>query len=165
MSKKLLILGLVLALAAALAGPAAAGKKKKKGPKPFKSETISVQLGHPVLNGYSGTVLGVTPQEFIQTCALPSTNGLDAAVYEVPADYTKIQSAIEATGTGVTDAAAPADIDIYLFDESCTQIGAFNAPGTSESGVLTAGTAFVLLHNYTGGPTDVQFTLKPYKPL
>lgn len=165
MSKKLLILGLVLALAAAFAGPAAAGKKKKKGPKPFKSETISVEIGHPVFNGYSGTLVGVTPQEFIQTCALPSTNGLDAAVYEVPADYAKIQSSIEATGTGVTDAAAPADIDIYLFDESCAQIGAFNAAGTSEAGVVAPGTAFIVLHNYTGGPTDMQFTLKPYKAL
>lgn len=163
MSKKLLILGLVLAVAAAFAGPAAAGKKKKKGPKPFKSETISVLAGHPMFNSASGTLVGVTPQEFIQLCAIPSSNGIDAAVYEVPADYTKIQSSIAATGTGVTDAAAPADIDIYLFDDACVQIGAFNAAGTSESGILTAGTAYVVLHNYTGGPTDMQFTLKPYK--
>lgn len=165
MSKKLLILGLVLALAAALAGPAAAGKKKKKGPKPFKSETMTIEIGHPVFNGYSGTVVGITPQEFIQTCALPTTNGVDAAVYEVPADYTKVMASIEATGTGVTDAAAPADIDIYLFDEACAPVGAFNAAGTSEAGVISPGTAYVLLHNYTGGPTDVQFTLKPYKAL
>lgn len=164
MSKKLLILGLVLALAAAFAGPAAAGKKKK-GPKPFKSETMTVEIGHPVFHGSSGTVVGVTPQEFINTCAIPLTNGLDAAVFEVPADYTKIQSSIEATGTGVTDAAAPADIDIYLFDDACAPTGAFNSAGTSEAGVVSPGTAFVVLHNYTGGPTDVQFTLKPYKAL
>lgn len=164
MSKKLLILGLVLALAAAFAGPAAAGKKKK-GPKPFKSETITVALGHPVFNGASGTVLAVTAQEFLNTCSIPTSNGLDAAVYEVPAEYQKIQSAIEATGTGTTDAAAPADIDIYLFDESCAATGAFNVAGTSESGVVAPGTAFVVLHNYTGGPTDMQFTLKPYKGL
>jgi hypothetical protein len=159
MSKKLLILGLVLALAAAIAAPASA--KKKKGPKPFKSETITVQVGHPVFNGYSGTVVGVTPQEFMNTCAIPSTNGLDAAVFEVPADYQNITSQIEATGVGTTDAAAPADVDIYLFDSSCAPNGQFNVAGTSESGVLAAGTAFILLHNYTGGPTDLQFTLKP----
>lgn len=162
MSKKLLILGLVLALAAAFAGPAAAGKKKK-GPKPYKSETITVAVGHPVFNGASGSVMAVTAQEFIHRCAIPSTNGLDAAVYEVPEDYRKITSAIEATGTGVTDPASPADIDIYLFDESCGIIGAFNAAGTSENGVIAPGTAFVVLHNYIGGPTDMQFTLKPYK--
>lgn len=164
MSKKLLILGLVLVLAVALMGPAAAAKKKKKkGPKPFKSETITVQVGHPVFNGASGSVLAVTAQEFIHTCALPSSNGLDAAVYEVPDNYLKITSAIEATGTGVTDGVQAADIDIYPFDEECNPVGAFNAPGTSESGVLSPGIAYVVLHNYTGGPTDVQFTLKPYK--
>ena len=163
MTKKLLILGLVRALATALGSPAAAGKKKKKGPKPYKSESISVAVGHPVFNGDSGTVVGVTPQEFILTCSIPNSNGFDAAVYEVPAAYQKIQSAIEATGTGVTDPAQPADIDIYLFDKDCVSMGQFNAEGTSESGVLAPNTAFVVLHNYTGGPTDMQFTLKPYK--
>lgn len=161
MSKKLLILGLVLALAAALAAPATAAKKK--GPKPFKSEVISAAVGHPVFFSASGTVVGVTSQEFINRCALPTSNGLDAAVFEVPADYQKITSQIEATGVGATDSAVPADVDIYLFDSSCASVGAFNSVGTSESGVLAAGTAFVLLHNYTGGPTDLQFTLKPVK--
>lgn len=161
MSKKLVILGLVMALAAAFAAPAAAAKKK--GPKPYKSEAISTAVGHPVFNGASGTVVGVTPQEFINRCALPATNGLDAAVFEVPKDYQKITSQIEATGVGTTDAVAAADVDIYLFDSSCAPVGAFNSAGTSESGVLAAGTAFILLHNYTGGPTDLQFTLKPVK--
>lgn len=161
MSKKLLILGLVMVLAAAFAAPAAAAKKK--GPKPFKSEVITTAAGHPVFNGASGSVVGVTPQEFINRCALPTTNGLDAAVFEVPKDYQKITSQIEATGAGASDAVAPADVDIYLFDSSCAIVGAFNSVGTSESGVLAAGTAFVLLHNYTGGGTDLQFTLKPVK--
>ena len=157
MSKKLLILGLVLALAAAFAAPATA--KKKKGPKPYTSEEVTVQIGHPVLNSQSGTVVGVTPQEFLQTCALPSTNGLDAYVFEVPKEYQKIQSLIEATGAAQ---GVDPDIDIYLFDSSCAPVGKFNAAGTDESGVLAPGTAFILLHNYTGGPTTMQFTLKPY---
>ena len=161
MSKKLLILGLVMALAAAFAAPATAAKKK--GPKPYKSEAISTALGHPVFSSASGTVLSVTAQEFLNTCSIPTTNGLDAAVFEVPKDYQKITSQIEATGVGTTDSAVPADVDIYLFDSSCAAAGAFNSVGTSESGVLAAGTAFVLLHNYTGGPTELQFTLKPVK--
>lgn len=161
MSKKLLIVGLLVALTAALFAPAASAKKKK-GPKPFKSESITVEIGHPMFNGASGSLVGVTPQEFFAGCSIPSSNGFDAAVYEVPKSYKKIPSSIEATGTGVTDAAQAADIDIYLYDSSCAQIGAFNNVGTSESGVLGAGTAFVVLHNYTGGPTEMQFTLKPY---
>lgn len=157
MSKKLLILGLVLALAAALAAPASA--KKKKGPKPYTSEEVTVQIGHPVLNSQSGTVVGVTPQEFLQTCAIPSTNGLDAYVFEVPTDYQKIQSSIDASGVAPGVAA---DIDVYLYDSSCAPVGKFNAAGTDESGVMAPGTAFILLHNYAGGPTTMQFTLKPY---
>ena len=161
MSKKLMILGIVLALAAAFVAPASAAKKK--GPKPFKSETIATAVGHPVFNSASGSLVSVTGQEFLNSCAIPSSNGLDGAVFEVPKDYQKITSQIDATGVGATDAVVPADVDIYLFDSSCAQVGTFNAAGTSESGVLGAGTAFVFLHNYTGGPTDLQFTLKPVK--
>ena len=159
MSKKLLIIGLVVALAAALAAPAAQAKKKKKGPKPYTSEEVSVAIGHPVFSSASGTLVGVTPQEFIQTCALPGSNGVDAYVFEVPKAYQKIQASIEATGAaqGIDH-----DVDIYLFDSSCASKGAFNAAGTDESGVLASGTAFIVLHNYTGGPTTMQFTLKPY---
>lgn len=158
MSKKLLILGLVLALAAALAGPVAA---KKKGPKPYKSEEVSIEVGHPFFFGTSGTLLGLTPQEFINSCAIPSSNGFDAYVFEVPKDYQKTTAAI--TATGVADGSpVEADMDIYLYDSTCTNVGAFNAAGTDESGVMSPGTAFVVVHNYTGGPTTAQISLKPY---
>lgn len=162
MSKKLLVLALVAALLAAFAAPSVA-KKKKKGPKPYTSETVTVQLGHTVLNSQSQTLVGVTPQEFLNSCAIPSSNGVDAWVFEVPAEYQKITSLIEAEGVGVTDGAVAADMDIYLFDAACEQIGTFNTVGTSESGALSAGTAFILLHNYAGGPTDMSFTLTPAK--
>ncbi len=157
MSKKLLILGLVLALCAALVAPAAAGKKK---PKPYKSEEVQTLVGHPIFNSASGSVIAVTAQEFINRCEIPTTNGVDGYVFEVPGAYQKIQSAIDATGVGTTDPASPADVDIYLFDEACAIIGAFNAAGTDESGVLAAGTKYIFLHNYIGGPTTLQFTLK-----
>jgi extracellular elastinolytic metalloproteinase len=162
MSKKLLVLALVAALIAAFAAPSMA-KKKKKGPKPYTSETVTVELGHPMFHSTSGTLVGVTPQEFLNGCALPSSNGFDAYVFEVPAEYQKITSLIEAEGVGTTDGAVPADIDIYLFDETCAPAGVFNTAGTSESGALNAGVAFVVLHNYTGGPTDMSFTLTPAK--
>ncbi len=158
MSKKLLILGLVLALCAALVGPAAAGKKKK--PKPYKSEEVQTLVGHPIFHSASGSVMAVTAQEFINRCEIPASNGFDGYVFEVPAAYQKIQSSINATGVGTTDAAQAADIDIYLFDDACAITGAFNTVGTDESGVLAAGTKYIFLHNYTGGPTTLQFTLK-----
>ena len=150
----------LIAVAAALAvvvAPSAASAGKK--PKPYKSETVSIATGHPVFSSASGTVVSVTAQEFINTCSIPASNGLDAYVFEVPAEYQNIEAKLEATGTG---AAAPAyDVDVYTYDSSCVQNSAQNSPGTDQSGYLFKGTAFVLVHNYEPGPLDVQLTLKP----
>ncbi len=155
--KRILIATLALALVAG-SGSAAVAGKKKKGPKPYKSETVSIATGHTVLNSASGSVLSVTAQEFMARCALPDSNGLDAYVFEVPKEYQSITSAIQATGAG---APVPHDLDIYLFDSSCAITVAFNTETADESGLLPVGTAFILIHNYQPGPVDAAFTLKP----
>lgn len=163
--KKILIIALVLGLSLALLGPASAGKKKKKkkAPKPFTSEEVSIELGHPVFNGNSADVLAVTAQEFRAACSIPSSNGFDGYVFEVPAAFQKLSATVEATGTSVTDAASPADMDMYFFDESCAITGAANAEGTDEFGAFLPGTAFIFLHNFTGGPTTAQITIAAMK--
>lgn len=162
MTRKLLIIGLVLAIAAALGAPAsAAKKKKKKGPKPYKSEEVTIEFGHPVFNGASGTVVAVTAQEFIQTCSIPSSNGLDAYVWEVPEDYLGRIAAISAVGQkNAAGDVLPYDLDIYTFDENCEPVLAFNAAGTDESGTLTPETAYILIHNYVGDPVTLHYELK-----
>jgi hypothetical protein len=147
----------MVALVATLAGPAAA-KKKKKQPKPYTSEVVSIQLAHPVFNGQSETVVGVTAQEFIQSCAIPGSNGLDAYVWEVPAEYQKIESTIVATGS---DPAIDYDLDIYLFDAECNLTAPFNTESADEYGALLKDTAFILVHNYLTGPVSVQIELTP----
>ena len=159
--KKFLVLLLVLGLVVSIVGPAGAKKKKKKAVKPYVTEEVEIQAGHPMFNGQSGSLVSVTGQEFLNTCAIPSSNGVDGWVFEVPAAYQKISASAEATGTSVTDAAAPADLDMYFFDDSCTQVGAANAAGTDEFGAMSPGVAFIFLHNYTGGPTTAKITLKP----
>ena len=160
MSKKLIAAFLVLGLLVAFSGPAAA-KKKKKGPKPYTSEEATINVGHPVFYGQSGTVLSLTAQEFLNSCAIPQSNGLDAYIYEVPADYQNITASIQAFGSEGTQ--YPYDLDIFLFDENCGQVGVFNSTSTDEGGILTKGTAFVLLYNYTGDPVTVHYELKPVK--
>ena len=161
--KKILIIALVFGLSLALLGPASAGKKKKKGPKPYTSEEVSIELGHPIFYGSSGDILAVTAQEFRAACSIPSSNGFDGYVFEVPAEFQKLAATVEATGTSVTDAASPADMDMYFFDESCAITGAANAAGTDEFGAFLPGTAFIFLHNYTGGPTTAQITIAAMK--
>lgn len=158
MLKKLLVTVVAVSLVAAPAGAGALAKGKKKGPKPYVSPEITIDVGHPAFHDDSGTLLTATAQEFIRTCAIPSSNGLDAAVYELPADYRGTEARITAIGTGSN---VPHDLDIYLFDEACEEVGFYNAVGTDEVGILSADTAFVVLHNYAGDPVAAHYELTP----
>jgi hypothetical protein len=162
MRKNVIVAILLLGLLAALAGPATGARRKKKRIKPYKSETVTIQAGHPVFHGNSGTVLSATGQEFLQNCALPQSNGVDAWVYAVPKAYTKILAAVEAKATSTSP--VPIDMDLYFYDKGCAEVGFANAeaPG-GETGVIPKGTSFVLVHPYTGAPVDTFITLKPYK--
>lgn len=161
MLKKTLIAVVAAALVAAPAGAGAFAKGKKKGPKPYVSEEITIQTGHPAAHSQSGTLVTITAQEFIRTCALPSSNGVDAAVYAVPADYRGLTASIKALGS----AAGPAgyDLDLYLFDESCAEVAVYNPTNTDEVGILTPDTAFVLVHQYQPGPVTAHIELAPSK--
>ena len=161
MLKKTLVMLVAATLIAAPASTGAFAKGKKKGPKPYVSEEITIQTGHPAAHSQSGTLVTVTAQEFIRTCAVPASNGVDAAVYEVPADYKGLTASIKAVGSG----AGPAgyDLDLYLFDESCTEVAFYNPTNTDEVGFLTPETAFILVHNYQPGPITQHIELAPSK--
>ena len=165
--KKTLAVLLTLAVAASLGGSAAAAKKKPKGPKPYKSEEVTIALGHSVQYSNSGTVVGITAQEFINRCAIPNSNGVDAYVWEVPEDYRNVDAELIALGKGGT---AGYDLDIYLFDESCGITLAANSTSSDERTIMAKGTAYILVHNFgspsspAGGGDSVtaHFELKPY---
>lgn len=167
--KKALALFLILAVAASIAAPATAAKKKKKGPKPYKSEEVTIQLGHSVLYGTAGTIVGLTGQEFINSCAIPNTNGIDAYVWPVPDEYKKVQATISAFGEG---GSAGYDLDLFLFDDSCAVTQASQTTNVDEVSIMAKGTAFILIYNFgspdspVGGsdPVTAYFELKPYNP-
>lgn len=162
MRKNLLIAILLLGLVAALGNPATAAKRKKKL-KPYKSPTVTITAGHPVFHGASGgNLASVTAQEFFRTCATPQSNGLDAWVFTVPKAYTKTVAAIGAQATSASP--VPIDMDMYFYNKACAEVGFANAeaPG-GETGVIPKGTAYVLVHPYTGAPVDTFITLKPYR--
>ena len=151
---------LLIALLLVAAVPALAGKK----PKPYKSEDVTLAAPHPVVYGNTGSVNSVTAKEFESSCATPSSNGLDAYVFEVPKEYQTIQASISAKGT----ASSPAgyDLDIYMYDKNCAVKFASNAEGTDETGVMPAGIAWVLIHNYVGEPgLTAHIEIAPYKGL
>lgn len=158
MTKKLIACALVVGLTVAIVGPAGAAKKKKrKGPKPYTSDEVTIQVGHPVLYGNTGSPQSVTAKEFENGCAIPSSNGVDAYIWEVPKDYIDVEAQISSFGSAGPEGY---DLDIYLYDESCTVILPFNSTSVDETGILMEGTRYIMIHNYTGGPTNVYFELK-----
>ena len=167
--KKILALLLTLIVAASLASPASAGKRKKaKGPKPYKSEEVSIEVGHSSLYATTGEVLGVTAQEFINTCAIPNTNGVDAYVWEVPEAYKKVDALVTAIGSG---GSAGYDLDILLFDETCEITTASQNTTVDETTVMAKGaTTYILVYNFgtsavpVGGsdPITAHIEIKPY---
>ena len=167
--KRTLALLLTIAVAATLSGPASAAKKKPKGPKPYKSEEVTIQLGHSVHYGNSGTIVALTAQEFMNSCAIPNTNGIDAYVWEVPADYKNVDAMISAFGSG---GSAGYDLDIFLFDDSCQITFASQNTSADEVTMMAKGTAYILIYNFgapaspAGGsdPVKARFELKPYSP-
>jgi hypothetical protein len=163
--KRSVILVLVIALVAAIAAaPASAAKKKKKGPKPFVSSEGTIAVPHTMLFASTGEVNSVTANEFENRCEIPASNGLDAYVWEVPAEYQTIESNIETFSAG-----SAYDLYAFFYKEDCTlQPYSLQASGSTglvanaPSGIMPPGTFYVLMANFLGDPAAaIHFELKP----
>jgi hypothetical protein len=162
--KKALVLTVVMAMSMSLISPATAGGKKKKGPKPYKSEEGVIVAPHTMLYSSTGEVNSITVNEFEARCAIPASNGLDAYVYEVPKEYQKIEANAEAHGM----AQVAWDLYIFFYKKDCTpQPTAASAQGTVTQadieGIMPAGTAWVVIADFAGDPVTVFYELSPRK--
>jgi extracellular elastinolytic metalloproteinase len=145
-----IILGL---LAGALSMPADAKKKKLK---PFVT-TGTIAVGHPA-NFEAG--VGIARGEFTETCAVPQSNGTDGYVIEIPATYMKKAANVSAVGSSETGAY---DLDLFFYNDSCTEIGRAADIGTDQMGFMPAGTKYVLVNSWepAGAAIEFTFTAKP----
>lgn len=164
-SRRLIALVAVFALVASLGAPATAGKKKK-APKPYTSEEGRIAVPHTLLYASTAEVNSVTANEFEARCEIPASNGFDAYVYEVPAEYQKIQANFHAYGK----ASLGWDLYAFFYKEDCTlQPYAITASGTTSfskqdaEGIMPAGTAYVLIADFLGDPATVYYELSPLK--
>ena len=156
MFKRIVLTGLSLLVAVSGFSVAVAAPKK---PKPYKSEEVPTGVAHPVFHGSTQSVNSVTAKEFEAQCGMPSSNGVDGAVFEVPKEYQTRVATVYANGTG--DSNGLYDLDIYVYDKNCVNTLAFNAVGTDEVGVFGKGTAWLFVHNYQGEPVNAFIEIKP----
>ena len=138
------ISALVLVAVGTFVVPVEAGMKKKSKPQSFEAEG-TLLTAHPL----TLRRMGVTRNEFLRNCTVPQqTQGVDGYVIEVPEAFTTIASETYVTGK---DALAQPDLDMYYFNEACEEID-YTATGSfSETGVMPAGTHFVLVAAFVGG--------------
>ena len=146
-----LILGL---LVGALSMPADAKKKKK--PKPF---VITGSIEVLAAADYDAQV-SVVRAEFEQTCAIPSSQGTDGYVVEIPATHMKKPANVLATGSDMT---GTYDIDLYFYSDSCSALGQANETGSDQMGLMPAGTKYVLVNAWDGVQLEFTFTATPLK--
>jgi hypothetical protein len=158
MKRSILVL-LILALLLPT-GALAAKKGNKKAPKPWTSEQGTIAVAHPVFYSTAGDVVSLTIQEFKNSCAMPTSQGFDAFVVEVPAAYQKIAATATATGSSV--GAGGYDLDMFFFDAECALLSVSQGSGTDEVGFMPAGTSWIGVGNYLADPNvSVQVELKP----
>ena len=146
---------IVVALIAGLLGGAlvAPADAKKKKPKPVKfSTTGTLAVGHPATVEVEA---GVTRSEFLNSCSIPQSQGLDGYVIELPANVSKVNSNVELSGS---DAAGILDLDMYFFNETCDATGAISTTALNEVGLMAAGTKYVLVSAFFGADADFTFS-------
>lgn len=158
--RKMLVAVVIGALAIGLAAmPATAGKKKK--PKPYKSDPHVLAVSHTMLQATTQEQNNITLREFENTCSIPLTQGLDAVVYEVPAEYQKTTSTVT-TGTTATQAF---DHYMVLYNKDCEHEFTYGATGSvtkaTAGGTMPPGIAYIGIANFAGEPADVWWEAKP----
>ena len=140
-------LTLVLAaglLAGAMIAPADAKKKRKPPPPATFAETGSIAVGYP--GDFFGEA-NVTRQTFLQSCAVPASQGTDGYVITLPEEITAVPTEVSIYGG---DATGVHDLDIFFFDDTCTSTGSLNTTAIDEFGPMPSGTKYVLVTAFFG---------------
>ena len=131
--------------------PAPEASPPPPAPRPF---TAQGQLLAPDLLGRLGIPL--TSRGPGGGCGPAASQGLDAWVFELPADAPPAGSPVKATGS---DLLGLHNLAVVFVDEACTVVGQMDTPAADEVGVLPAGTRFVVVSDRLGIGTSVTLTV------
>ncbi|HYP22784.1 MAG TPA: hypothetical protein VEV43_04355 [Actinomycetota bacterium] len=139
-----------LLLGAAVA-PATAKKKKPRKPPVTFEATGALALGHP---GDVAAGANVTRTAFLETCAIPPSQGTDGYVIELPPAVTAVPTNVTITGVSAGDLH---DLDVHFFGDGCSSLGGLATEQVGEFGLMPAGTKYVLVTAFMGVQTDFVF--------
>ena len=129
--------------------PVEAEAKKRTKPQSFKAEGTLLTANPMTLRR-----IGVTRNEFVESCAIPRTQGVDGYVIELPEAFKTITSQAYVTGI---DVIGQPDLDMYYFNDACEEIAYTATADFSEYGMVPPGTTYVLVTEFLGGSSEFTF--------
>jgi putative nucleotidyltransferase with HDIG domain len=116
--------------------------------------TAQGQLLAPDLLGRIG--VGLTNRGPVGGCGPSGSQGLDAWVFELPADAPGGGAPVKATGS---DLLGLHNLAVTFVSEDCETLGQLDTPAADEAGVLPAGTRYVVVSDRLGIGTTVTLTV------
>jgi putative nucleotidyltransferase with HDIG domain len=120
-------------------------------PRPFTAEG---QVLAPDLLGRIG--IGLTNRGPVGGCGPSGSQGLDAWVFELPADAPGAGAPVKATGS---DLLGLHNLAVTFVSQDCNVVGELDTPAADEAGVLPVGTRFVVVSDRLGIGTQVTLTV------
>jgi putative nucleotidyltransferase with HDIG domain len=120
-------------------------------PRPF---TAQGQIVVPDLLGRIG--IGLTNRGPVGGCGPSGSQGLDAYVFELPADAPGAGAPVKVTGS---DLLGLHNLAVTFVSEDCRTVGQLDTPAADEAGVLPAGTRYVVVSDRLGIGTTVTLTV------
>lgn len=161
--KKLVVFLLAsLLVVAVVGGPAAAGKKKKKPkpPPPPVTQTITFEeegtTKVPAVTNKAGG--GITELEFVianECGSMPSTQGHDGHVVELPEQYRDGNATLTVAGS---DATGQHDYNVYLYDADCNLMEPYIEDGADAAGGIPAGAQWAVVDMVMGAQGSFKLT-------
>lgn len=161
--RKPLIAALTAALLVGAVGvPAEAAKKKKKPAKPPVPVTQTItfteegSLRAPAPS--SLLLFGVTDGEFlvVNECgSLPATQGHDAWVIEIPAEYSDGNATVEVKGA---DSTGQYDLNLYFYDAGCSLMDPELTDGVDPAGSIPGGAKWAVATMPVGANATFELT-------
>jgi putative nucleotidyltransferase with HDIG domain len=134
------------------------GEPAPSSPPPAASapETFTAQgqVLAPDLLGRIG--IGLTNRGPVGGCGPSGSQGLDAWVFELPADGPGAGAPVKATGS---DLLGLHNLSVTFLSEDCKVTGELDTPAADEAGVLPAGTRYVVVSDRLGIGTTVTLSV------